>query len=345
MYRSCIFCSAHLGSNESIEQFPVGRSLAFDAARGRLWAVCPKCARWNLAPLEERWEAIEAGERLFRDARSRSQGENIGLAKLPGGTRLIRIGEAHVRELAAWRYGRRMVRRHLADAARSSLEERIGTGVSAGLLLGGYALAAMVYPLVLYGYVGAQWISEYRRLNRVVHVVHDGPADPTQRIVIRREDLDGGRLSEPDDGLGMQLFLPYSRVMRRGGAAGDEWGRFYVKLRGGEAESVLRRVIVHLNDRGAPERSVDCGVQLVEEAGSAQALVRKLAETNRTLPEGGNLTLALEMALHEETERRAMEGELAILEAMWREAEAIAAIADRLPGAADPPRIGARGAT
>jgi hypothetical protein len=69
--------------------------------------------------------------------------------------------------------------------------------------------------------------------------------------------------------------------------------------------------------------------------------MRKLTVTNRTLPEGGPVILALEMALHEETERRAMEGELAVLEAMWREAEEIAAIADRLPDThADPPRIG-----
>ena len=38
--------------------------------------------------------------------------------------------------------------------------------------------------------------------------------------------------------------------------------------------------------------------------------------------------LALEMSVHEETERRAMEGELAVLEAAWRDAEIIAAISD-----------------
>jgi hypothetical protein len=44
--------------------------------------------------------------------------------------------------------------------------------------------------------------------------------------------------------------------------------------------------------------------------------------------------LALEMAAHEETERRALHGELALLEAAWREAEEVAAIADDmfLPG-------------
>jgi len=36
------------------------------------------------------------------------------------------------------------------------------------------------------------------------------------------------------------------------------------------------------------------------------------------------------MVLHEEAERRAMEGELVELEAAWREAERVAGIADNL---------------
>jgi len=40
--------------------------------------------------------------------------------------------------------------------------------------------------------------------------------------------------------------------------------------------------------------------------------------------------LALEMAANEDTERRALEGQLAELEAAWRDAEEIAAIADTL---------------
>ena len=38
--------------------------------------------------------------------------------------------------------------------------------------------------------------------------------------------------------------------------------------------------------------------------------------------------LALEMAAHEDTERRALEGELYLLEEAWKQAEEIAAIAD-----------------
>jgi hypothetical protein len=42
------------------------------------------------------------------------------------------------------------------------------------------------------------------------------------------------------------------------------------------------------------------------------------------------IRLALEMAAHEDTERRALEGELAMLEAQWKDAEDIAAISDNM---------------
>ena len=83
MFSTCIFCNKPLGRNESIETFPVGERLAFDPARGRLWVVCRSCERWNLSPLEERWEAIEEAERLYRDTRRRVSTEN-------------KIGRAHV---------------------------------------------------------------------------------------------------------------------------------------------------------------------------------------------------------------------------------------------------------
>ena len=89
MYQRCIFCSAHLGANEVVEAFPVGRRIAFDEWKGRLWAICPRCRRWNLAPLEERWEAVEEAEKHFRDCRVRAHSENIGLARMPDGTRLV----------------------------------------------------------------------------------------------------------------------------------------------------------------------------------------------------------------------------------------------------------------
>ena len=111
MYRTCLFCNSDLGHNEAVEHFPVGRRLAFDAAKGRLWVVCRKCERWNLTPLEERWEAIEECERAFRGTKLRVSTDQIGLAKLREGLELVRIGDPQRPEMAAWRYGDQFGRR------------------------------------------------------------------------------------------------------------------------------------------------------------------------------------------------------------------------------------------
>lgn len=135
MYSTCIYCSAELGANDALEAFPVGRSIAFDGWKGRLWALCPKCARWNLAPLEERWEVLEDAERLFVDARLRVQSENVGMARLRDGTRLIRVGQALPGELAAWRYGDQLVRR------RRNYYIAAGAAAAAGIAVVGGAVA------------------------------------------------------------------------------------------------------------------------------------------------------------------------------------------------------------
>ncbi len=88
MYSTCMFCNRSLGANEVLEHFPVGRRLAFDAAKGRLWVVCRGCERWNLSPLEERWEAVEMCERIFRETTLRVSTENVGLAKHAEGLEL-----------------------------------------------------------------------------------------------------------------------------------------------------------------------------------------------------------------------------------------------------------------
>src|SRR5688500_7255239 len=144
MYSTCLFCNNPLGANEAIEAFPVGRRLAFDQAKGRLWVVCPKCERWNLTPLEERWEAIEQSEKLYRDTRKRVSTDNVGLAKLRDGTTLVRIGEPLRPEFAAWRYGdqfgRRRNRQILMAAGGIAAIGAVAAGVTAaGIGIGGLA--------------------------------------------------------------------------------------------------------------------------------------------------------------------------------------------------------------
>src|SRR5205823_13633552 len=99
-----------LNANHFLPTFPVGRRLAFDPKKGRLWVVCTRCGRWNLTPLEERWEAIDECERLCRGMRRRMSTDNIGLAQFRGGFELVRIGPALLPEIASWRYGTRLAR-------------------------------------------------------------------------------------------------------------------------------------------------------------------------------------------------------------------------------------------
>ena len=123
MYATCLFCNTHLGANEAIPTCPVGRRLAFDPAKGRLWVVCARCGRWNLTPLDERWEAIEGCERLFRATRLRVSTDNIALAQTRVGLELVRIGPALFPEIASWRYGARL-RRLDRDAPAGGLVRR-----------------------------------------------------------------------------------------------------------------------------------------------------------------------------------------------------------------------------
>src|SRR5260370_35851068 len=111
MYATCLFCHSDLGANEVIESFPIGRRLAFDAATGRLWVICRKCERWNLTPIEERWEAVEQCERLFTSTRLRVSSDNIGLSRLREGLELVRIGRPLRPEMAAGRDGSPFARR------------------------------------------------------------------------------------------------------------------------------------------------------------------------------------------------------------------------------------------
>jgi hypothetical protein len=352
MYRSCIHCSAPLGSNESLERFPVGRSLAFDGEKGRLWATCPKCARWNLAPIEERWGAIEDAERLFRDTRLRMQRENIGLAKLGDGTRLIRVGQALPGELAAWRYGETLFRRRRRHLLVGGAVAAVGAaGMLAGIAGAGIGAASVYY---IPGLVRELW--NRQRGRQVVHRLRPAPqAGEPAPVAVRRRHLKSARLLQMQDGeLGLrlpELWVPW-KAWRGSEGEGDAARREGpLVVTGQAARTLLVRMMVHVNEQGARRDAVDAALRRIAAAGSPDAFLRDAMRREHLLvcidPERtesmGNLSL--EMALHDETERRALEGELAMLELMWREAEEIATIADRLPDlpAADPPRLATGG--
>jgi hypothetical protein len=354
MYHHCLFCQSDLGTNEAVERFPVGRRLAFDAAKGRLWVVCPRCARWNLTPLEERWEAIEACERLYRGTRLRASTDNVGLARLREGLELVRIGSPLRPEFAAWRYsakfGRRRRDAQLVAAAGATLT--VAAGVAAAPVVGPAlamgALSIVVLPgittaLAVIPILGTLALRDYLQHERVIgRVVHRLPPrlerrrvpSPTQRVLtVRAKHLDYAELRVRRDGSDPSLTLPHD-----GG---------WTDIEGAAALRTLSQLMAGANRLGATAAQVRNAVQDVEDAGDAPSYLA------RTSTKGGwrstrimsllneyrglgalrlsaSERLALEMALNEESERRALQGELAQLEQAWRDAEQIAGIADNL---------------
>jgi hypothetical protein len=333
MYRNCIFCSAEFGSNDALEAFPVGRRLAFDGWRGRLWAVCPACARWNLAPIEERWETVEEAEKLFRDARLRVQSENVGLAKLPDGTQLVRVGSAVTGELAAWRYGSQLLKRRKRYLVAGGVGSIAGFAAVGGIHALGIGLGGV--------YLGVQALQS-RWHRKVIYRVRASEDPEGRNLTIRRWHLRGMRLSGlASDG---RMNLEIRDVARKNYRKIDLRTAQISVVSGDTARAVLARAMVHVNKKGATQASLKEADRILADAGSAEHILREAAQRGAALGDeaGGGAAgvlmgpgaLAFEMALNEESERRALEGELAALEAAWKEAEEIAAIADSLPGEA-----------
>ncbi|HEU0012955.1 MAG TPA: hypothetical protein VFQ45_04690 [Longimicrobium sp.] len=325
MYRHCIFCSAPLGANDVVEHFPVGRSLAFDAERGRLWAVCPRCARWNLAPIEERWEAIEAAERLFRDCRLRVQSENVGLARLRDGTRLVRVGRALPGELALWRYGRVLGRRRAAYTAAAGVGLGVGVGAPAAALLGLSGAAAGLGIAAYVLFAAGQWRPRMESRSLL----------PYTGLQVDADHLRKARFAFTFHGeVGLAVEVAEEDVpLDMGG-----WRDGVLVLPEEHARTMLRRGLVELNAAGAGADRVRAAVNLLGVSGSAESFLRRAAADGMPVDDPsrdrwvrGTRLLALEMAVHDDLEREAVRGELAALEAAWRQAEEVAAIADALP--------------
>ena len=298
-----------------LEHFPVGRRLAFDAAKGRLWVVCRGCERWNLSPLEERWEAVEMCERIFRETTLRVSTENVGLAKHAEGLELVRIGQPMRPEFAAWRYGDQFSRR------RNRALIYCGGGLA---LLAG---ASFLGPAIVGGSgMGGYWIWQIWEgwsASRTQTKLH---TDDGRILKIKRDDLRTARLRSMDQGPGFRLSLLKGKK--------QEW------FEGAQAERFASQVIPKLNRMGGRKQTVNSAVSEIESHGHPDQFLAAVIEGDRFKGRKGEpgfidkmpspTKLALEMALHEEEERRALEGELWRLERAWEEAEEIAAISDDL---------------
>jgi hypothetical protein len=347
MYSTCLFCKTSLGENEAIEQFPIGRRLAFDAAKGRLWVVCRKCERWNLTPLEQRWEAIETCEQSFRGTKLRTSTDQIGLARLSEGLELVRIGKPLRPEFAAWRYGDQFGsrrRRHFIQ--RGAVVAAVVTIPIAGPALG---LTAGVLGMN-YFHIANFASTLYDRMKITARI-----PGPEGDLLVRRHDVDEVVILPPKGGAPWGL-----RIQHRGKRHPDgAWWRYEkdtekTDIYGDEAVRAAAQLLPRLNRKGASASVVQEAVKLAARQtdprgafSDAAHLARRMrnwdgdasvflsgrgpsSDLGKLAKLPADRRLSLEMISHEDSERRALEGELHLLEEAWREAEEIAGISDNL---------------
>jgi hypothetical protein len=322
MYSTCLFCHTDLGTNEVVEHFPVGRRLAFDAAKGRLWVVCRKCERWNLTPLEERWEAIEECERSYRSTKLRTSTEQIGLGRLSEGLELVRIGKPLRPEFAAWRYGDQFGARRRRNIIQLTAAFAAGVAIPAAgagltIALGG-----------IWGiYSATNFASSLYTRGGVVARV---PGPDGRLLKIRAADVARTAMLPPNGSAPWGL-----RISHRNNQADEVPWWSYAK------ERDTAQLLPRLNSQGASARVVKKAIALAVEnhdplgafSDAAHLAVRKsslmdFGKVGLISRMPADMRLALEMISHEDAERRALEGELHLLEEAWKEAEEIAAISD-----------------
>ena len=336
MYSDCLRCNRFLGRNTELTQLPVGRRIAFDPTRARLWVVCKSCQQWNLVPLEERWEALEECERLVKGAEIRADGAGVGLARTAGGLELFRASGISDADIANARYGRRLEN-------RQRLLQLIFAGL--GLLAVGVGVRATISsasPMfgVYIGVAAAYWLFHIWRHPPRGWVRVVTPAG--RSAIVWPWQLKGVRLEMPSEDKPPELVVPRHRADLR--------------LRGDEAADFLAGLLPKLNGADCVDASIRRAVNVVTEA-EAQGR-RKVKQARRKKSRGGRqdsqtgfrpwqrlaiassrrpLTavipeyrLALEMAVMEEVEQRELSRYAKSIGHGWGEEEEIAAIADNL---------------
>lgn len=331
MFSTCLYCHANLGRNEQIESFPIGRRLAFDASRGRLWVVCLHCHNWNLTPLDQRWEAVEECERAYRATPVRVSTDNIGLATLSSRVDLVRVGKPLRPEFAAWRYGTRIRNRQWQRAAHSTV-----AAMANGAAMAVGATAALVGV--------ASTVTGSRLLSRLIQA-------PLEQVESRLNyDRVLAHVKTPD---GLVRALRFSHVARLEIVSNTDRGDWIFRvahqdgitdLDGRSAGPIAGQLLARLNHTGTSGQ-LKQAARLITDAGDADHFIRGSGMLRHVRRRKNSIfwddrvgvlgltateRLALEIAVHEDAERLAMQGELTALEDAWRDAEQIAAIADSL---------------
>ena len=292
--------------------------MAYDPHRGRLWTVCSACFRWNLTPLEDRWETLEACERAVRDeGRILVRTVNLSLVEVKEGG-LIRVGSPPRSEFVDWRYGSFLP------------EARPPVGIWGRLLARFLSRLPEPPPEGYDPYRGAfglmdqtPWLASpfldvASSLTYLFSQLPLAPRCPScdRPLAIRPWEFQQLRLTPEEKG---QSLLAHCALCVE---------EVVVPLR--DARPVLRLGLGLVTPPAILRAiSIDAAAQL-DRVGEAQSFIADLAEELPTLGELDTSTRAgLLIALDERAEAEALEAE-------WKEAEELAAIMDgelsHLPG-------------
>ncbi|HEY4100975.1 MAG TPA: hypothetical protein VGM20_08880 [Gemmatimonadales bacterium] len=334
MYSTCIACTHRFGSNTIIEHLAIGRRIAFDPLRGRLWVVCTRCSRWNLVPFDHRLEAIDECATLFAAARRRYSTATIGIARMHDGSALIHIGGSDRLELASWRYAYQFRARRLHTFLRAATGAAVGSVISAGMI-GASIHEFGVFEGAFLELPAHGWALALDRHRRVCLA----PSDRVDSQLLGEAQLRTAHFAF--SGAEVEVTL-----------RPNVGSKHLLTITGAEAHTLAKRIAASVNDFVGSRAHIHAALMRLDSAAFAEWIRQpgvEAAEHGSRRPsiarerwEGfgaggfrfaGMLPadrLAMEMWLNEADEQQAFLGELRSLERQWREADELASIADSL---------------
>ncbi|MEJ2502145.1 MAG: hypothetical protein P8177_02340 [Gemmatimonadota bacterium] len=298
---TCVYCDHPLDEARA--------RAAYDPWLGRLWRVCPECRRWNVVPLEDRWEAVERLERATRDlGRTLLRTDHLDLVRARG-QQFIRVGRAPRPELANWRYS-----------------DLLPAGARRGLLAW-LRRVLLDLPSSPFGYgagYGEYGFDPTRERWLASPFLDDAPTLTAAFIQVPLAD----RCPSCGDPLALAPWsfqslrlTPLAGGPELVGECGVCGARVAVPL--SDARPTLRLGLSIVNRRYRDQALVEGAAGRVDRWDGPAGLLDRLARQESSL---GELSLpdrlALGFALDEQSEAE-------LLEAEWREAEEIATIVDR----------------
>jgi hypothetical protein len=247
----------------------------------------------------------------------------------------VRIGRPLLPEMAAWRYGNQLVRRwrqRIAVGAVGLPLSIAGIGLAHALLPGSGLVASAVSQLP------AMWMMRF--------AFSEDPLRPWRTLVPFRLRLDhvgvaGIHRVWWNESMLVRDQSPEEpwRIRIAYSSPGDKMSAKFRRLEvaGADGVALSGQVLAQINAAGGHDTLVARATARLEAAGSPMELYRSASKAAGRFTHARAVwlmerdeRLALEMAANDESERRAMDGELQALEDQWRAAEEIASIADNL---------------